>query len=285
MAADLNLRLIDTGLPDGELSLRNLAALADALQLLATRIGRRLADQERPGRTQSLIERATELRLRGLGAGSTMLDVSVGEDDVLHDQLEMEMVGQIFDLLRGMATNEPPTWTTPLIGEAVAKVLDALDASAQECVVSSRTLPANKPVRVRPSDASREVWINLPRILDTVPGAEVSGVLDLVNLRSARFRIRDDVGNDIALEQVGNAGEAARLVGQRVTVTGEAQFGSRGQITKLLGADVIGTQLPAWSIEPAAAAFVADATSPPTGGIDGLAEEEIRQFLASVRGE
>jgi hypothetical protein len=83
---------------------------------------------------------------------------------------------------------------------------------------------------------------------------QVSGMLDLVDLRSRRFRVRDDVGNDIMLEEVGNAVEASKLAGSRVSAVGAAVLGRRGQIVKLVAAQISDGSLPCgWRIPEHAA--------------------------------
>lgn len=107
----------------------------------------------------------------------------------------------------------------------------------------------------------------------------VSGRLDLVDLRRARFRIRDAVGNDIVLLKVANIDEAARLVGQSVTALGEGDLGARGQIVAVTGAIVTATGVLAW-IPPVVAV---GATSPPADGLTGVTAAEVDEFLASIQ--
>ena len=69
----------------------------------------------------------------------------------------------------------------------------------------------------------------------------------------------------ISLDQVANVADAAPLVGDVVTATGEATVGSRGQIVGLTGAVVESTQLPGWT-QTALADVITDAKPPPAGG-------------------
>jgi hypothetical protein len=114
----------------------------------------------------------------------------------------------------------------------------------------------------------------------TQADVSVSGRLDLVDLRRSRFRIRDAVGNDILLLGVSNVSDAAQLVGRAVTAKGEATLGPRGQIVAVSGADVALTEMPSWTLPVVA---LADATSPPTGGVDGVTPAEVEEFLASLQ--
>lgn len=282
VAEDLTVRLGGTGLPDGEITFDGIAALAEALQLLAVRTGRYLVGQEGRGRTRGTAKRATQLRLRSLGEGSTLLQIAVGEDDVLDDDFERQTSDRLFELFDGMAADQPPAWATQLVGEAAARVLEALALNCDDCEIASSN-PRRRPVRLAPARASRAVWTAIAPAPISLADTEVSGVLDLVDLRAARFRVRDDVGNDIALEQVGNAAEAARLVGTRVSAVGEAILGLRGQITRLVSADVTGVQLPGWAVEPAAATAIAGAVSPSEQGVAGVTDEDVDAFLALIR--
>lgn len=273
----LELRLQGTGVEDGQLTFAGLNKITGALQLLATRIGRALVGQQGPGRSPLTVENATELRLRGLHRGSTILDVAVGEDHVLGEGLEHRTVDQIFELFSGVATDRPPPWTTPSIGEAVVQVVDALTAVSDRCELTS---PGRLLVPVIPGSASRSVWPTADVENHTQADVSVSGRLDLVDLRRSRFRIRDAAGNDILLLRVVNVSDAARLVGRPVTARGEATLGPRGQIIAVSGADVAVTEMPSWTLP---AVVLIDATSPPTGGVDGVTPVEVEGFLASLQ--
>jgi hypothetical protein len=127
-------------------------------------------------------------------------------------------------------------------------------------------------------------------------GVSVTGVLDLVDLRRRAFRIRDDVGHDIALDEVENAAEAGSLVGQRVAANGEAVLGDRGQILRVRSALVDSAAVPAdWTAtgraEGGTVMFMralAEAVSrpgPEIGGIDGITDEDVDEFLTGLRAQ
>ncbi|MGH3565224.1 MAG: hypothetical protein ACRDRH_04170 [Pseudonocardia sp.] len=274
---ELALRLQGTGVEDGQLTFTGIHRITGALQLLATRIGRTLIGQEGPGRSPLAVENATELRLRGLLRGSTVLDVAVGEDQVLGEGLEHQTVDQLFELFNGLATDTPPPWTTPAIGNAMVQVVDALTAVSERCELTS---PGRIPVPVRPRSASRSVWPTEDGDTRTQADVSVSGRLDLVDLRRARFRIRDAVGNDIVLLEVANVDDAAQLVGQPVTALGEGDLGARGQILAVKGARVTPTGVLTWT-PPVVA--IGDATLPPVGGLTGVTAAEVDEFLASIQ--
>jgi hypothetical protein len=285
MAENITFRLLGTTLPDGEITFAALGVFVDAFQELSTRVGRHLAGQAGPGRTAAAAERATRLRLRALGPGSTRLVVAVGEDQSLSpgDDLEDQAVTLLWDLFEALGGGQPPAWVNPLVARSAIRVVDALEAASASCEISSGSRP-RRMVRVAPAAVDRRVWNISPPTAVAVPETYVSGILDLVDLRSRRFRIRDDVGNDIAVEDVGNAGEASRLVGSRVTAVGEGVLGRRGQVVKLMAAHVSdGSFQDIWRIPEHATDHLDLTLSPPPDGIDGLTDEEIAAFLDAIR--
>ena len=56
MTKDIELLLIDAPVPDGEIVVKDLAALTTALQELTTRIGREVVNTPGPGRTKQFME-------------------------------------------------------------------------------------------------------------------------------------------------------------------------------------------------------------------------------------
>lgn len=271
------LRLSETTVEDGELTFAGSSRLTGAMQLLATRIGRGLVGQEGPGRSPQSVESATELRLRAQLPGSTVLTVVVGEQNVLGPGLEHQMVDRMFELFSGVASDTPPPGTSAAVGSAVVQVVDALSGVSGRCELFG---PGRSAVPFVPGAVSRSVWPTEDDAAETRADASVSGRLDRVDLRQARFRIRDAVGNDITLDRVADADEAGQLVGRTVTATGEASLGARGQIVSLTGASIVAVSFPEWS---APVSDLSDAVAPPSGGIPGVTEAEVRDFLASIR--
>jgi hypothetical protein len=277
---EMTMRLSGTGLGDGEIGFTELAALAEAMQQLTLRIGRHLTGQEGPGRSPLAVERATALRLRGTARGSTVLDVAIGDEDVLGEGLEHRSLDALLEIFAGIAIDEAPTWVTPLLGEATVSVIDALSATSTRCEVATTRLLA--PISFSPRTASRSIWNVTRAEPQRRPNVSVSGRLDLVDLRRARFRLRDAVGNDINLERVKAAEDAARLVGEVVTATGEAVLGSRGQIIGLTTASVVPDEWPDWT-PPSLADIDFTFSAPPTTGIEGVDDNEVAAFLRMIR--
>lgn len=116
--------------------------------------------------------------------------------------------------------------------------------------------------------------------------ASATGRLEAVDLKSEKFRIRDDVGNAIALGHVVNAAEMAHLINPRVTATGESTRGTRGELRSLESARIEAAPLPeAWRPgQPSGWVVPVDKPGPdPDGGAD-LTEDEFADFLASIKG-
>ncbi|MCM3849990.1 hypothetical protein ND486_27750 [Pseudonocardia sp. DR1-2] len=273
-------RLSGTGLSDGEITFAGLADLAEALQALATRVGRHLAGVVGPGRSPSAVERATTLKFRGIAQGSTILQAKIGEDGVLGEGLEHRSLNAMMEIFGGAARDEAPGWVTPQLGQATVSVLDALQAISTTCAFS---LPrqVGPPIQFAAASVSREVWADL-RVPEPDRRADVSvsGDLDLVDLRRGRLRIRDAFGNDVQLDTVANVDEAARLVGGQVTATGEAVLGARGQVVSLVDATVERLQMPSWTA-PSLDGMDFSRT-PLTGGVEGVDEDEVAAFLELI---
>ena len=296
---DIELHLRGLATPAGTISLADLAPLAKALQLLTTRIARELGGQAGPGRTAAPIEQIAGLRLGSLREGSTTLVLSAGDDTLpIGHPVETETFDRFWEVVAGLGEGRRPSWVTPPVAEAALDVASALSAAQQVEFTGRRAGRPRKAVRLAAANVNRTVWRtdNEPA---RRPGATVTGVLDLVDLRRRLFRIRDDVGHDIALEDVENAAEAGSLVGQRVAANGEAVLGDRGQVVRVRSARVTGVAVPdQWSAagrrETEAAALartLADIATrpgsrpgPALGGIDGVSDDDVDEFLASLRG-
>lgn len=275
---EFRLTLRGTGVPDGDLTFAALNRITSAMQQLATRIGRSLIGQEGPGRSPAAVEKATTLRLRGTPQrGSTILDIAIGPEQLLQtDDLEHNTLDQMFLLLDGLAAGAPPEHVSPQLGTAVLQVADALAFSADHCEFASA---GRRNITLRPGTVSRSPWPTEP---DNSTRAEtvVTGHLDLVDLRKARFRLRDAVGNDITLADVLDAHDAAHLVGRQVTAVGEGVIGSRGQITSVNSAQISAAEMPDW---PSPLLTLGSASAPSLAGIPGVTDEDIDDFLALIR--
>lgn len=285
----ITLRLSGTDVPPGEITLGDLSSIAGALQLLATRIGRQLVGQTGPGRTAGGAERATRLTLTGISAGSTRLQVTAGAADTLglHDPFEEQVMDRLWEVFGGLESDVPPAWTTAPVAQAALEFVGSVGAAAGKCEFTGhRGQRARGRLTVWPAKIHRDAWTMLVAEPELVPQAGVTGDLDLVDLRTRKFRVRDAVGNDVVLEDVGNAAEAAALVGQRVRAVGTGVRGARGQITKLVEPHVSDAAIPAEWLDrgPAdLASLFGTRSAPSLDGVPGVDDAELEALLADLR--
>jgi hypothetical protein len=285
----ITLRLSGTDVPPGEIALSDLASIAGALQLLATRIGRQLVGQTGPGRTAGGAERATRLTLSGITEGSTRLQVTAGAADTLDvdDPFEEQVLDRLWEVFGGLESDVPPDWATAPVAQAAIEFVGSVGAAARKCEFTGRRgQRERRPVAVRPQEVNREAWTTLIADPELVPQAGVTGDLDLVDLRTRRFRVRDAVGNDVVLEDVGNTAEAATLVGQRVRAVGTGVRGARGQIVKIVEPHVSDAAMPSEWLHRGPADLIsvfATRSAPSLDGVAGVDDAELEALLADLR--
>jgi hypothetical protein len=281
----LTFHLDGTGVPSGELGLDALGRVATALQELATRVGRFVVGQRGPGRTVSSAAKVVNLRLAGLRDGSTQLDVSFGEAHVLPLDvgLEQQIADRFWDIVEGVSVGKPPSWVTPAVAESTVRVIDAFGVAAEQTGIRRAD---GRTATWRRESVPREPWL----LADEVPAAEAvaaTGRLEKVDLANRRFRIRDDVGNTIALEDVTDADEVGPLVGQRTTAVGAPIHTADGRLRGIRGAAISPAPLPeAWrpggtvSLSEIAAAH----PGPDPSGVPGVTDEDIDNLLMAIDG-
>lgn len=114
--------------------------------------------------------------------------------DVLGEGLEHRSLDALLEIFRGVAADEVPAWVTPLLGEATVSAIDALRAVSTRCEVM---VPSRQHdlIGFSAHPASRTVWIACAPA-QRRPNVSVSGRMDLVDLRMARFRVRDACGSN-----------------------------------------------------------------------------------------
>lgn len=285
----ITLRLSGTDVPPGEIALSDLASIAGALQLLATRIGRQLVGQTGPGRTAGGAERATRLTLTGITEGSTRLRVTAGAADTLDvdDPFVEQVMDRLWEVFGGLESDVPPDWATAPVAQAAIDFVGSLGAAARECEFTGRRgQRVRGRIAVRPLNVNREPWTTLSAEPELVPQASVTGDLDLVDLRTRKFRVRDAVGSDVVLEDVRNTAEAAALVGRRIRAVGTGVRGTRGQITKLVEPHVSDAAMPAEWLDrgPAdLASIFATRSAPSLDGVPGVDDAELEALLTDLR--
>ena len=123
---------------------------------------------------------------------------------------------------------------------------------------------------------------------DSADDEVIHGLLEVVDLKSAAFRLVDAVGNAVDLAAVRNPTEARALVGLPVTATGPLLRAAGAKHDRLEGPSVTAMRslherlaIPA---QPTLDALIAGARrSPEPSGID-LTDDELDVFLAVIHG-
>lgn len=279
---DFELRLEGISSPSGEIPLRDLTDIGSALQLTATRIARQVAGAEGPGRSPSHVDRISELRLTGIGEGSTLLKIRLGEDSTLPlpDSDDDIVARRLEETFHAIATNDPPGWASPPVLQAVGKFVSHLTTAGATRLTASWAngeAVGNQVIAV--SEVDNSVWnVGTTRQTEMV---YVAGRLDKVDLRARRFRVRDDVGHDINLEDVVDVDAAALLIGQRVVATGVAEHDDV-RLVRIVEPTLSPEKVPTgWTAE--VPLEVPASGSMPSGGIPGIGATDVEQFLAELR--
>ncbi len=283
MTQEVELRLIDAPVPDGEIAVRDLAALSQALQELTTRIGREVVDAPGPGRTPKFMEEFAQLRLRGIQPGSTLLVFAKGPTDKLDvDTAEEQLADDRFwEIVRAISNDHRPDWVSELIAESASKFVEALQAAAPRAVLRAS---AREPVEITSAQIHAETWTSKHQPANAA--MTVKGRLEKVDLRSHEFRVRDDVGHGVHLKHVVDDVSAAKFVGQWVAATGRVTLSPAGGIVALEGAEIEPVDDPAAPYVNRKVStlevILASAPGPdPAGAID-LDEEEFAAFLKAA---
>lgn len=280
MANDLELRLIDAPAPDGEIVIKDLAALTSALQELTTRIGRDVVNTPGPGQTKQFMEEFAQLRLRGIESGSTILSFSKGPTDKLDIDLPQQKLAddRFWELINSIREDRRPDWASDLIAESAARFVGALQAAAPRAVLRDS---AHTGVEIESRSVHVETWTSNRVQTDTVMTA--MGRLEKVDLRS---RVRDDVGQAVDLKHVAGDNAAAHLVGQWVIAQGEGVLFS-GRLVALDNASIEPLDDPASVLvgdtHTTIEEILASAPGPnPDGGVE-LTDQEFTAFLEAAR--
>jgi len=284
MTKNIELQLIDAPVPDGEIVVKDLAALTIALQELITRIGREVINTPGPGRTKQFMEEFAQLRLGGIEAGSTVLVFSKGPTDKLDVDLPEQKVAddRFWEVVKAIGEDRRPEWVTDLIAESAGKFVDALQAAAPKAVLRG---PARDDVGIDSARVHTETWTSKRWQTDTVMTAK--GRLEKVDLHSHEFRVRDDVGQAVDLKHVEDDVTAAQLVGQWVVASGNGVLLPSGRLVALDKAIVERVDDPAAThLDNEVIGLDEILSSAPgpdiAGGID-LTDEEFAAFLEAAR--
>jgi len=276
------LRLEGIASPPGQIPLRDLAEIGQALQTAATRIARQVVGAERPGRAPAFVDSVSEIRLTGLGEGSTVLELSLGDETALPllGSEEDTIARRLEESFGAIAANRPPTWASPLVRESIGRLVARVEAAGASQVTASwgaNGSAGQQVIAVGQVDAA--VWkVDQDQETEFVA---MSGLLDKVDLRARRFRIHDDVGHDITLEDVLDLDAAARLIGRRVVARGVAER-SGDRVARIVEPTLALETLPEQWTAPLPADLPIGGVVP-RGGISGVTSDEVDEFLAELR--
>lgn len=284
MTSEIELHLIGAPVPSGEVAVKDLAALSTALQELTTRISREVANTPGPGRTMQFVEELAQLRLRGIEAGSTVLQFSKGPTDKLDIDLPQQAAvdDRFWELMRAMGEDRRLEGVSDLIAESVAKLVAAFQAAALTVIVVAAS---RGEVQIRSAATHAATW--LPKRVHSGAVMTAAGRLEKVDLRSHEFRIRDDVDNTVDLKHVQNDAVAAQLVGQWVVAQGAGVLPASGRLLALENAQVEHVDDPAAEylggrVVPLEEILASAPGPDPDSGID-LTDEEFEAFLKAAR--
>ena len=279
-----SLRLEGLSVPDGEISLRDLVEIGGALQTMATRIARQVGNSEGRGAPPASIDRMSELRLTGVDKGSTTLLMRLGDVGALpfiEGGEEGLLIEHFEDGFTAISKNAPPKWASPLVVEAIGRVAARVHASGATRATTSWGFGTEiKPqVTIDLSAVDLTVWkVEEQKETERV---RMTGRLDKVDLRARRFRVRDDVGHDITLEDVVDIDAAATLIGRRVVASGVAER-EAGRVVRIVEPTLTSEELPPdWFVAPVSELPIGAPI--PRGGIPGVTVEEAEAFLAEIR--
>ena len=284
MTRDIELTLIGASVPSGEISAKDLAALAGALQELATRIARDVVNAAGPGRSKQFVEEFVELRLRAVAAGSTVLRFAKGPTGQLDVDLPEETVAddRFWEVLGSMAEDHRPDSASEMVAESVGRLLGAIKAAAPEVVF---TAPGRKAAHVRGDATHLETWA--ASRLQAGGATASAGWLEKVDLRYHEFRLRDDVGNRVQLKHVVDDVGASKLIGQWVAAEGQGVADASGRVVALENARVFAiADLAAACLDQRVVSvdeILASAPGPVLGGGINLTDEEFEAFLRAAR--
>ncbi|MGN7191128.1 hypothetical protein [Curtobacterium sp. MCBA15_004] len=235
MSSSYDFRLIDADLPQGEIDVDDVLQILGKLQEVAVRVGRVAADAAHRGRPSAQVERLSKLRLTGLSAGSTVIQVTRASE---HSKLDFDLAEeQDFDrrfdaLLSGILVNERPQDANESTAASVADLIAAFRRAAPRLEVRvdgrSRGEASTESLRA-------DVW--RPGLRET-EDVVIEGWLEKVDIRSGGFRVRDAVGIAYPLPKVRSAAETSALIGRRVQVEGTAERNERGEVVAIRSAVV-----------------------------------------------
>ncbi|WP_188836386.1 hypothetical protein [Flexivirga endophytica] len=278
---EIEFRLIDHQSADGELLAVDALGIISSFKDITYRLTRSVAARSGLGRTDAVLERLATVRV-GLRNGSTRVVFVVGDQDAIIDPVSEQVDATFWAIVEGMNNNERPPNVSDTVADSVDKLVIALERAAPQVEV---TLPGHGPRTLHTKMLRRDPWQRQGG--EEAGEVSVHGVLEMVDLHTARFRLRDAAGNAIDLLGVAAPDEAARLVGTRVVATGVLAVGQGTQHHRMEEAQItpqeslesrLGLQPPPGPDELRQRAL----NTPVPAAVD-ISDEELDDFLAEIR--
>ncbi len=271
--------------PPGQIRAADLTGVTDAVKTLVYRLTREAAARPGMGRADAAVEALAQVRV-GMSTGSTRLHFHVGDGNALEvDPLAEGVDDELWRLLHGLQVNERPETVSMTIAEAVGDLGAAIRRAAPVAVVA---VPRRAPLTLLTATIDPQIWRG--EVPDPVLNRAVEGELEMVDLHSAKFRVRDAAGNAIDLIDVQHPTIAARLVGHLVAARGVLYVGQGAGHHRLLRALIEPREDPLrrLGVSPPGTPDVqalADAARA-LGPVEPMAltDAELEDFLAEIRG-
>jgi hypothetical protein len=240
----LHLRLIGPNERDGEISLAELAKVAEQTQRVVTRIARGMIDDRASGRPRHNISDATTLSLIGLRSGSTVLDIAlpVGAAGTLMAEDMPQELGEmaltvLAESLEELGENDSEPILPVGVDDKAAEDIDDwlrvlrtythinINAQLSRGTIHAAFIPQEARARLR--RATRQP--SLPYV--SADNQALTGKLYALNLRTGTFTIEDDARHSIRLTVPEDLrDEAAHLVNTRVRAFGRASLDDRHRL-------------------------------------------------------
>lgn len=286
MTTQFQFRLIGAETPQGQIDVDDAVAILQKLQELATKVGRVETGAEQRGRPAKKVERIAKLRLVGLKASSTVIEVQrVEDEETLTFDLEHEQGfdARFAEIIEAIGADTRLAAISDTIAETAADLVTALQKAAPEIEFRAAGVLRRS---FKTAETHRETWL---RALTEAPlrSMTIVGRLYAVNLKSHRLQVQDDIGNEFALPKVENDAAIGHLVGTYVKVTGTPEQDSRGRLSEIHGAVI--EAAPQIAAGPGVRDVVsldeilAAAPGPVAGGIPGLTEDEANAFFEALK--
>lgn len=301
----LHLRLSGEHVRDGEMSLADLAKVADQTQRVVTRIARGMIDDRRPGPIPQNALDATTLFLIGLGRGSRILEIALssGAQDTLRapgmpiqlgEMALTALVGSLEILSEDEASPVLPVGIDDRAVEDIDQWLRALRGYGRVTIDAELSLGSFQAAIV-PRDARKMLQNATSQPTMPYVSADhqaLTGRLYALNLRTGTFKIEDDAGHSIRLTVPEDMrSEAAQLVNIRVRAIGKASLDERHRLRSFSVAAL--EELPDF-IDQMAFFERHDLIVPPRsitsddltlGVISDLSDDEIDEFMTALAAE